>query len=82
MPNYNYHCEECDSMYQIWHGMTEEHNSCNVCGSDKVVRIPSSLRDVYVSPSEKVGTVVNNTIEETKKEVERYKKELMKDVKK
>ena len=63
--------------------MTETHDSCNICGDSKVIRIPSTLRDAYVSaPSKKVGNIVQSTIKETKKEVEEYKKELRKGIEK
>ena len=80
MPNYSYHCKKCGRQYEIWHSMTEEHDKCNVCGDSSVVRIPAHLGDVYVACAEKVGDVVNGTIEEIRKEVEEYKKELSKEV--
>ena len=80
MPKYSYHCKECGSFYEIWHGMTEEHTVCAVCEKASVVRIPAILGDVVISRPEKVGSVVNSTIEETKKEVADYKKELRKEL--
>ncbi len=80
MPKYSYRCEECGSQYEIWHGMSEEHNKCNVCGDSSVVRIPALLGDVYIACPEKVGDVVKSTIEEVKEEVRQYKKKLSKEV--
>ena len=80
MPKYSYQCEECDSKYEIWHGMTEEHTECNVCGASSVVRIPSLLSDVHVMSSDKVGDLVKRKIEETREEIKEYKKELSKEV--
>ena len=79
MPKYNYHCSACGSQYEIWHGMTEEHNKCNVCGESEIVRIPALLGDVYIACPEKVGDVVNKAIEDAKEEVEQYKKKVTKD---
>ena len=77
MPKYSYHCEACESEYEIWHGMTEEHTNCNICGVSSVVRIPALLGEVTINtPKQKVGDVVNQTIEETKKEVKEYKKNI------
>ena len=77
MPKYSYQCDECGSRYEIWHGMTEEHTECKYCSAASVVRIPSLLGEVYIPSSvEKVGDIVNKTIEETKEEVREYKKEL------
>ena len=77
MPKYSYRCETCESEYEIWHGMTEEHTNCNVCDAPSVVRIPALLGEVVTNlPKKKVGDVVNRTIEETKKEVKEYKKNI------
>ena len=82
MPKYCYRCEECGSQYEIWHGMTEEHDECNVCGVSSVIRIPSLISEVIKSsPKKKVGNVVNNTIEETREEIKEYKKNLSKELK-
>tara|TARA_R110000868_G_scaffold340944_2_gene601809 strand:- start:3355 stop:3606 length:252 start_codon:yes stop_codon:yes gene_type:complete len=75
MPKYSYRCDTCESEYEVWHGMTEEHTNCNVCDVPSVVRIPSLLGEVSINtPKQRVGDVVNRTIEDTKKEVKEYKK--------
>ena len=77
MPKYSYRCEECDSQYEVWHGMTEEHNECEVCGVSSVVRVPSLLGEVIRNNSKKkAGNLVNQTIEETREEIKEYKKNL------
>mgnify|MGYP001339603650 CR=1 FL=1 len=69
MPKYSYRCDACESEYEIWHGMTEEHNECDVCGASSVVRIPAILGEVIRNePKKRVGDVVKNTIEETRQE--------------
>lgn len=73
MPKYSYHCRECDSRYHVWHGMTEEHLKCDVCSSPSPVKIPSIIGEVYIASPDKVGTVVKNTIEETKEEIKKMK---------
>ena len=82
MPKYSYQCGECDSRYEVWHGMSEEHDTCNVCGASSVVRIPALLGEVHIARPQRTGDIVNNTIEETKKEISKYKKELRKDYEK
>ena len=82
MPKYSYRCDACDSHYEIWHGMTEEHDQCEICNSSSVIRIPSLLGDVYIANHDKVGDVVNRTIEETREEIKEYKKKLSKGVNK
>lgn len=75
MPKYSYLCNECKSEYEIWHSMTEEHTNCTVCDAPSVVRIPALIGETKINtPKQKVGDVVNKTIEETKKEIKEYKK--------
>lgn len=77
MPKYSYRCDACESEYEVWHGMTEEHTNCNVCDAPSVVRIPALIGETKINtPKQKVGDVVNRTIEETKKEVKEYKKNI------
>jgi putative FmdB family regulatory protein len=81
MPKYNYRCKDCDSQYEIWHGMTEDHSECNVCSASSVVRIPSLLGEVINNDRKrKVGNIVNSTIEETREEIREYKKKLGKEL--
>lgn len=83
MPKYSYRCKDCDSQYEIWHGMTEEHNKCNICAAPSVVRIPSLINEVVDNDRKhKVGNIVNNTIEETREEIREYKKKLSKELNK
>lgn len=83
MPKYSYQCKECDSQYEVWHGMTEEHNECDVCGASSVVRIPAILGEVIRNePKKRVGDVVKSTIEETRQEIKEYKEKLRKEYKK
>jgi len=79
MPKYSYRCDDCGSQYEVWHGMTEEHDTCNVCGIKSVIRIPALLGDVHITNTEKVGNVVNKAIEEAHKEVREYKKKITRD---
>ncbi|QDP63311.1 MAG: hypothetical protein GOVbin703_58 [Prokaryotic dsDNA virus sp.] len=75
MPKYSYECNSCGSRYEIWHGMQEQHLKCNVCEAESPTRIPSILGDVYIARPQKTGTVVRETIEDTKKETEAMRKE-------
>ena len=80
MPKYSYQCDECGSRYEIWHGMTEEHNECNVCGAHSVVRIPAILGEVFIATTDKVGTIVNENIDKAREEVERMKSDASKEL--
>jgi len=51
--------------------------NCNICDAPSVVRIPALLGEVTINtPNERVGDVVNRTIEETKNEMKEYKKNI------
>jgi len=80
MPKYYYRCDGCTKTYYVWHGMTEKLEECTECSSDSVVRIPSIiLATTSVGSKAKAGTVVKQKIEDTKREIEEYKKELSKE---
>ncbi len=80
MPKYYYRCDGCTETYYVWHGMTEELEECTECSSGSVVRIPSIiLTTTNVASKAKAGTIVKQKIEDTKREIEEYKKELSKE---
>ena len=80
MPKYYYRCEGCTKTYYVWHGMMETLEGCTECASTDVVRVPSIiLHTTTAKNTAKPGTIVKEKIEETKKEVEQYKKEISKE---
>ena len=59
--------------------MTESPEECKACGaaSKYLTKVPSIISDVKESTrDEKVGSVVNSHIEETKEELRKEKEEL------
>lgn len=84
MPKYAYYCDDCGEQFEVWHGMLDRQNYCVHCGQGNVNRIPSivSTRTVTKSKKNKPGQVVSQTIEETKKEVKEYKRQLSKEMNK
>ena len=80
MPKYVYRCNECDSTFQIFHGMFEIQESCEICNLEtSLVRIPQINFINKKSPTSikhKVGEKVVNFIEESKKTLKEQQKQL------
>ena len=79
MPRYTYHCEECDSYYDISHSMTESVDpQCIECAGslNKVPSVPLSLKVREVDA--KTGELVNSSIEEFKKDLRDQRQEASK----
>ena len=77
MPRYIYRCDICDEFFKISHSITEKLTTCEDCGEDTLVRLPSVPLRVSVGET-KAGQVVKDFIEEAKKEIVDYKKEMTK----
>ena len=65
MPRYTYRCGKCENILEIVHSIKEKLEICEECNGS-LTRIPSST---YIKFKHKVGDVVNNHIEESKKEL-------------
>lgn len=75
MPLYTYKCLECEEEENVFHGMSERHSLCSICGG-KVERVPQNIILGKKEEKKEVGTLVKRHIEETKQEVEEEKKKL------
>lgn len=63
--------------------MAESPEKCKSCGAEPkyLTRVPSIISDIKESTlEEKVGSVVNSHIEETKEELRKEKEELKKEM--
>ena len=60
------------------HGLSEIHDVCKSCGNNKCLsKIPSSFNySKKIQKENKVGTLVNETIEESKRDIEETKQGL------
>ena len=76
MPRYAYKCYTCKKVFEISHGMFFEGQRCISCHSDDVFRLPSLLEKNNITSSTKTGKIVNDYIEEAKKDIKKYKKDL------
>ena len=77
MPRYVYHCKKCEGHFQIWHGMKETQESCQLCNeSGLLCRVPQmpiiKTEDVQ---SSKAGSVTKEYIEKNQELLRDMKKE-------
>ena len=79
MPLYTYKCNECNHIFDIFHGMSEEHNECASCNKkDCLERLPPEFLSNLNKETKdaKVGTLVESHIRESRLELEKEKKSL------
>ena len=76
MPVYCYRCKKCNKHFEIKHSMFFEGQTCIFCESSKIFKLPSIMKKQNNNFQNKPGKIVNNFIEETRKEINKDKKEL------
>lgn len=81
MPRYDYKCLECEAEFTVVHLMSETLEKCPECDSEgEFQKIYSTLRKtIRGSKKKRVGEVVNEFIEDTKKTVKQEKQRLQKE---
>ena len=82
MPRYSYKCSECDSKFTAFHGMSENINTCEVCGSEgtlKRVYDTINLKKVSSKESSSAGTRVKEFIEESRQALKEHQEEVRKE---
>lgn len=76
MPNYVYHCEKCDNIFEYYHGMKEKKTECEVCKEQTLLKLPHFSGTIKKENKQKAGSIVENYIEETREEIKREKEQL------
>lgn len=68
MPRYTYKCFDCLEVFDVVHGIFDEHEVCNFCKSIKLKRVPQMphVARKQVSKDGKVGDEVKRAIEENR----------------
>ena len=69
MPKYIYKCETCDDTFETFHSMSEKLEACSCEGL--LTRVPSM--PIVLTKDSSSGILVNEYIEDTKREVEKEK---------
>ena len=84
MPRYTYRCEACAATYNLIHSMSDRAVVCKECGESSLIRMPSSfVSKTVASATDETfsdGHLVNEFIENTKKEIKSEKKNMTKDL--
>ena len=79
MPQYLYKCVSCQEQNYILHSMSERSYDCPWCGANNtLVKIPAKFNFVKNTgnSSKKVGSVVDNSIQEFKEDLKQEKKSM------
>ena len=76
MPKYVYKCNECGEHFEVYHGMSEDQESCALCSGVDLHRVPQMphIKRQEVSKGGKVGDEVKRAIEENRALIEEEKK--------
>ena len=68
MPRYTYKCNACFEVFDVVHGMNDEHFTCGFCNSSNIHKVPQ-MPHVARKESSKVGKIgdeVRRAIEENR----------------
>lgn len=79
MPLYSYLCLECESIFEVRHSYKDKFTNCTGCSSEKIQKyLAAPLKKIDKNTSNKstAGDLVDQTIEETKYEIKKDKKQL------
>ncbi len=83
MPRYSYRCLSCDTIFQVFHGMSEEVDSCPHCDcaeKEELVRVYDKINVKSNKPGKTTAKQrVNEFIEEARTDLEDHKQECRKD---
>ncbi len=75
MPKYVYKCKKCEDVFETSHSMSERLTDCEKCNSiDVLIKVPHSFAVKFKENN--VGKIVDEHIEEAKREVEEEKRRL------
>ncbi len=68
MPGYTYKGLECLETFDVVHGILEDQDTCGLCASNKLKRVPQELhiRRERTTQGGKVGDEVKRAIEENR----------------
>lgn len=81
MPKYVYKCNECEGFFEVYHGMSEDQETCVLCSAVGPHRVPQMphIKRQEVSKGGKVGDEVKRAIEENRAILKDAKKEVRRD---
>ena len=75
MPQYCYRCGKCEYEFETWHSMKERLDNCPECETvESLYRVPQFTVNKKIDKEAKVGSLVNRSIAEARKEIEEERK--------
>jgi hypothetical protein len=76
MPRYTYKCVGCDYVFDIVHSIFDCQDTCTMCESDSIMRVPQMphIHREQVSKGERVGEATKRAIEENRELLRKDKK--------
>ena len=80
MPRYTYRCSACLEYFEVSHSISDKLTDCDCGSKGSLVRIPSVPFNVSLKKTKKPGQLVKEFIEDSKRDVEEYKKDMCKGV--
>lgn len=68
MPRYTYKCNACFELFDVVHGMNDQHFTCGFCNSSNIHKVPQMPHVARKESSKggKVGDEVRRAIEENR----------------
>jgi len=68
MPKYTYKCISCEEVFEVIHGMNDEHLNCEYCESTSIRKVPQMpfVARKQVTKGGRVGDEVKRAIEENR----------------
>ena len=79
MPKYVYRCDKCEKIFEVVHSMKDKLEICEECDGF-LIRIPShafiNSGQKKVATNRKVGDLVKDHIEESKKELRKEQEKI------
>ena len=79
MPTYVYKCDVCEKVFEYFHSFRVKKTTCEECGKEslqKMLNTPIKIAKKTTVQHNAPGQVIKDTIEETKREIEKDKKRL------
>jgi len=77
MPKYSYKCTKCEDVFFTYHSINDSKKNCPVCGvKNSLDRIPCDFSLYEQKEDNKVGSLVNKSIEDFREDLESEKGKL------
>jgi len=79
MPTYIYRCEKCEFIVEYFHSYKVKKTTCEKCGEEtlmKMLNTPINIKKSLQQHPSKSGEVIEKTIQDTKREMEKDKQRL------